>query len=93
MGWGELYHIEFHSHNLTSRIQFLLVLKIGLCEHSKNDPQTHQYVVLKNWMEIWGESKKKTRLTSYNTPSIASILKIQLVLFCSLYDNGSPLYL
>ena len=35
------------SHDPVSRIQFLLVPKIGSCEHSRNDLRTHESVILK----------------------------------------------
>ena len=35
-----------------SRIQFLLVPKVGSCEHSKNDLPTHGSVILKKRMGI-----------------------------------------
>ena len=43
---------EDRSHDLLLRIWFLLVPKIGSCEHIENDLLTHESLILKKRMEI-----------------------------------------
>ena len=42
------FNIKARSHDPFLRIQFLLVPKIGSCEHIENDLPTHGSVMLKN---------------------------------------------
>ena len=44
--------IKARSHDPFLRIRFLLVSKIGSCEHIENDLPTHESEILKKWMEI-----------------------------------------
>ena len=44
--------LKVRSHDPFLRIRFLLVPKIGFCEHIKDDLPTHGSVILKKRMEI-----------------------------------------
>ena len=46
------YSLKDRSHEPISRIRFLLVQKIGSCEHSKNDPPAHRSVIFKKRIEM-----------------------------------------
>ena len=53
MSYNQVCHCgEARSHDPFLRIRFLLVQKIGSCEHVENDLSTHGSVILKNRMEI-----------------------------------------
>ena len=52
LGIWHVFHLKSRSHDLPVRIRFLLVPKIGSCEHIENDFPTHRSVILKKRMEI-----------------------------------------
>ena len=45
-------NVKAHSHDPISRIHFLVVPKIGSCEHGENDFLTQGSVILKKRMEV-----------------------------------------
>ena len=47
-----MYFLKARSHNPFLRIRFLLVPKIGSCEHIESDIPTHGSISLKKRMEI-----------------------------------------